>query len=64
MYYVHGFYVTWGGEEGGEEGGGGGGGDGTQSYDIIVSLGLRIGEIYVSVCKFSSPLLSQKKNYK
>ena len=48
--------ITWGG------GGGGGGGD-SQSYDIIPSWGLRIGEIYVSVCKFCSPLLSQKISY-
>ena len=36
-----------------------GGGD-SQSYDISVSWGLGIGEIYISVCKFSSPLLSNQ----
>ena len=46
------YYVGWGG----------GGGD-SQSYDIIASWGLRIGEIYGSVCKFSSPLWSQKRSY-
>ena len=37
----------------------------SQSYNIIASwwLGLGIGEIYVSVCKFSSPLLSLKRSY-
>ena len=49
------YYVGWVGVGWGE-------GD-SQSYDIIASWGLRIGEIYVSVCKFSSPLLSQKRSY-
>ena len=40
-----------------------GGGGGSQSYDIIASWGLGIGEIYGSVCKFSSPLLSKKRSY-
>ena len=52
--YIHGFYVLRGVE--------GGGGD-SQSHAIIVSWGLRIGGIYVSVCKFSTPLLSQKRSY-
>ena len=47
------YYVGWVGE----------GGGGSQSYDIIASWGLGIGEIYVSVCKFSSLLLSQKRSY-
>ena len=44
------YYVGWGGGD-------------SQSYDIIASWGLRIGEIYVSVCKCSSLLLSQKRSY-
>ena len=48
------YYVGWVGVGVGV----GGGGGGSQSYDIIASWGLGIGEIYVSVCKFSSPLLS------
>ena len=54
--YIHGFYVLRG------VGCGGGGGD-SQSYDIIASWGLGIGEINGSVWKFSSPLLSQKRAY-
>ena len=47
------YYVGWGV------------GGGILSPTISLRLGgWRIGEIYVSVCKFSSPLLSQKRSYK